>query len=42
MISQMGSIMMEKAAIGSLDKYLQLKCIQISENSKGLEDSLGK
>jgi len=31
MITQTGAIILEKAAIGSLDKYLQLKCIQINQ-----------
>ena len=36
----LGSIILEKAAIGSLDKYLQLKCIQINQNE--FDESMGK
>ena len=43
MITQTGSIILEKAAVGSLDKYLQLKCIQVNDSKlNDLEESLGK
>ena len=42
-ITQMGSVLIERAAIGSLDKYLQMKVIQINDNRlSDIDESLGE